>query len=73
MGKNIFFDEALEDKFFQIFPEASAVDGLVLFIAMEGAVLFLSGKRMVVPDRLRAIYLRRSLIALKTLLMGSFR
>jgi len=55
-GKNIFFDEASVDKFFQIPLEASAVGDLVSLTVMIRTIIFHFWKCRVVLDRLQAPY-----------------
>jgi len=47
-GKNVFCEE--EDKLYQVFSEAPAVDSLVSFAVMIGTILFCSGRCRIVPD-----------------------
>ena len=53
-SKNILFEEALSDKFFQALPENFAVDNLVSLAIMVGIIISFSGKCRVVLDQLRA-------------------
>jgi len=57
-GKNVLFEEALADKFFQVLPEASAVDGLVSRTVMVRTIFFRFGECEVVLDWLRVLSLR---------------
>jgi len=56
-GKDVHFAEALADKFFQVFLEASIVDSLVSLTVGVRTIFFHSGECGVVLDRLRAFYL----------------
>ena len=55
-GKDVLFEESLEEKFFQIYLEASAVDNLVFFTVMVRTLFFYSGESRVVSDQLRVLY-----------------
>jgi len=54
--KNTLFEEALADRFSQVLPEASAVDGLVPLTVMVRTIFFRSGECGVVLDRFRTLY-----------------
>jgi len=52
-SEDVLFEEALADKFFQVPPEALAVDDMVSFTVMIRIVLFCSGECGVVLGRPR--------------------
>jgi len=52
-GKDVLFEKALADKFFQVLLEASAVDDLVPLIIMVRTIFFCSGEcRVILGSRL---------------------
>jgi len=57
-GKDVLFEKVLADKFFQVLPEAYAVNGLVPLTVMVRTIFFRSGEYVIILDRLRAIYPR---------------
>ena len=56
--KIIFLEEALADKYFQIFLEASALDDLVSLTVMVRTVCFRSGECRIVLDHVQPLYPR---------------
>ena len=57
-GKSVLSEEALTNKFFQIFSKVSTVDGIVSLIIVVRTVFFRSEERRVVLDQLRLLYLQ---------------
>ena len=53
-SEDVLFEEALVDKFFQVPPEALAVDDMVSFTVMIRTVFFCFAKCRVILDRSRA-------------------
>jgi len=70
-GVRTFFGETLADELFEVLLMAPVVNGLVPFTVVVGSVLFCSGKYKIVLDCLGRLTYGWSLMALKTLLMGS--
>ena len=70
-GKDVLFEKALVDKFFQIFSEASAVNGLVSLTVVVRTVFFSSGSVGLYWIDLRCFTHGWSLMSLKASLKGS--
>ena len=68
--KNVLLEEALSDKFFQVPPEAFAVDGLVSLAFVKGTILFYFGECGVVLNWLGASYPRLVLDGIKDFVDG---
>ena len=58
------------DELFQLLQEGPVVNNLVSLTVMVGAIFF-SGKHEIIPDWSQHLTHNRSLMVLKTLLMGS--
>ena len=69
-SKDVLFEEALLDELFQVFPKGTTMDDHVSLSGMIGAIFFCSEKGKIVPYWFGRLTHGRSLMMLKTSLMG---